>query len=1133
MEMSKDDWAVPEVYSVDEALDFLDPSGGHESDDYAPSIHGSPGGSPILSLLRTEETERGPGVSPVDGPVVSLSAVTALPSIGGILQELPEIISKAAAWRDLRVPPAQESTFSDDMSGVFSQAQRVRSDPIWPRFPPIRKYQEGAAANPRTLRAPVSTYAPLARVEGFTDKGFPTVPPLEPSLTTFFGVKQASTVAGRRPMLTASRDQFVARQTDRMHQCAYQASAAANNIALLVNSMVRIAEQSDTMSSGEAEEIGKAASTALTLSAAVAVSQARITTWATQVHRYLWLQQGSIPEGAGKELIEAPISPDGLFGPQFHTMVESRKSASEQADDIRCHVGWLQPDRRPQQQQRQQRPQHLQQSQQGQRGQRRDQQRRQNRPSAAAGAPSHVSAPPPQRQSLQATSRKGTKNPRSWSAPPAPREPPRKQSRKQLGLPFEQAASDLSVSRRQGSLHKPAVYNQAVIRQRGLTCKPVASGLSVSRQHGFSSVPGRGEMQCVETPSQPFRAGPPLGCFTSNSGKGSGMARHHDYHSTTRTGLPALGALLRVAADMFDGQMDEQADQQREELQELLVKSAISRVPQGEENRRFYSRYFLIPKKTGGMRPILDLSAFNRVIMKRPFHMLTIKQVLEYVHQGDWFMSIDLKDAYFHITIIPKHRKFLRFSFQGISYQFNRLPFGYSLAPRTFSKCVETALEPLHRGGMRVLFYLDDLLLLARSKKEAALQTVQLVSHLSSLGFIVNWKKSCPLPSQVIIYLGVELNSALMRARLSQQRVEKVTALLRRVTPRRVVTALSVMQLLGMMSAGHVVIPLGLLHMRRLQRWFIRLHIDPVRQKRRMVYIPPSVGLDLAYWKNLHVLSVGVPLGRVTSHTAVFTDASLAGWGGTCMSQAVGGQWPAHMSLHINVLELISVWRVIQHFAPLLFNQHVLIRTDNRAAAAYINRQGGVRSAQLLSTARRLLCWAQTHVLSIRAVYIPGVLNRGADLMSRGGPRQGDWSLHPELVSQVWSRFGRAEVDLFAARENAQCALWFSLRTQDHPPLGVDAFAHRPWPKVLLYAFPPVPLIPRFLDRVQEERLTAILIAPERTGASWFPCLQRMLSGRPWEIPWRRDALSQVEGAISGHPVLGQRLWAWPLNGNI
>lgn len=72
--------------------------------------------------------------------------------------------------------------------------------------------------------------------------------------------------------------------------------------------------------------------------------------------------------------------------------------------------------------------------------------------------------------------------------------------------------------------------------------------------------------------------------------------------------------------------------------------------------------------------------------------MLTIRQVLECVHLGD---SIDLKDAYFHVSITPKHMKFLHFSFQGVQYQYNRLPFIYSLAPLTFSKCVETALESL------------------------------------------------------------------------------------------------------------------------------------------------------------------------------------------------------------------------------------------------------------------------------------------------------------------------------------------------------------------------------------------------------------------------------------------------------
>ncbi len=102
--------------------------------------------------------------------------------------------------------------------------------------------------------------------------------------------------------------------------------------------------------------------------------------------------------------------------------------------------------------------------------------------------------------------------------------------------------------------------------------------------------------------------------------------------------------------------------------------------------------------------------------------------------------------------------------------------------------------------------------------------------------------------------------------------------------------------------------------------------MELVLQRQCMVSIPPAVGPDLAYWKTPHVLSASGDTG------------------GMCLTQVVGGQWPAHMSLHINTLELL---KVIQHFAPLQ-NQHVLIRTDNKATAAYINRQGGVHSAYTL-----------------------------------------------------------------------------------------------------------------------------------------------------------------------------------------
>lgn len=75
----------------------------------------------------------------------------------------------------------------------------------------------------------------------------------------------------------------------------------------------------------------------------------------------------------------------------------------------------------------------------------------------------------------------------------------------------------------------------------------------------------------------------------------------------------------------------------------------------------------------------------------------------------------------------------------------------------------------------------------------------------------------------------------------------------------------------------------------------------------------------------------------------------------------------------------------------------------------------------------------------------------------KGKPNLRDWRLHPQIVEMLWMRFGRASVDLFASRGNCHCPMFFSLRDVD-APLGVDALAH-PWPRVLLYAFPPLCLI--------------------------------------------------------------------------
>ena len=79
-----------------------------------------------------------------------------------------------------------------------------------------------------------------------------------------------------------------------------------------------------------------------------------------------------------------------------------------------------------------------------------------------------------------------------------------------------------------------------------------------------------------------------------------------------------------------------------------------------------------------------------------------------------------------------------------------------------------------------------------------------------------------------------------------------------------------------------------------------------------------------------------------------------------------------------------------------------------------------------------------------------------------------EWRLHPAVVAQIWERFGRAEVDLFASRSNTHCPLFFSM-TDRNAPLGMDALAHQ-WPNTLLYAFPPVEMISPILGRVCASR---------------------------------------------------------------
>jgi hypothetical protein len=568
----------------------------------------------------------------------------------------------------------------------------------------------------------------------------------------------------------------------------------------------------------------------------------------------------------------------------------------------------------------------------------------------------------------------------------------------------------------------------------------------------------------------------------------------------------------------------------RAEIAVLLAKDAIEPVPPADMKTGFYSPYFIVPKKGGGLRPILDLRILNRSLHRLPFKMLTQKRIFKCIRPQDWFAAIDLKDAYFHVSILPRHRPFLRFAFEGRAYQYKVLPFGLALSPRVFTKVAEAAIAPMCEQGVRILNYLDDWLILAQSREQLCEHRDMVLSHLSHLGLRVNWEKSKLTPGQRISFLGMELDSVNVTARLTEARVQSVLSCVSTLRRRTAAPLKLFQRLLGHMASVAAVTPLGLLHMRPLQHW---LHDRVPRWAWQSgscrVRVTPHCRQTLSLWSDPSFLRAGVPLEQVSRHSVVSTDASATGWGATFDGHAASGLWTGpQLHWHINCLELLAVRLALSRFKPLLLGKHVLVRSDSTATVAYINRQGGLRSRRMSQLARHLLLWSQKHLRSLRAVFIPGLLNRAADELSRQQVLPGEWRLHPQVVQLIFRRFGTAQVDLFAAPDTSHCQLFYSLT---EGTLGTDALAHS-WPRDLRkYAFPPVSLLAQTLCKVREDEEQVLLVAPYWPNRTWFPELVLLATAPPWPIPLREDLLSQRRGTL-WHPRPDLwKLHVWSLDG--
>ena len=171
-------------------------------------------------------------------------------------------------------------------------------------------------------------------------------------------------------------------------------------------------------------------------------------------------------------------------------------------------------------------------------------------------------------------------------------------------------------------------------------------------------------------------------------------------------------------------------------------------------SRQFLSNLFLADKSDRGKRPVINLKNLNSFIPYQHFKMEGLHLMKDLLQDGDYMCKIDLREVYFTIPINQKYRKYLGFNWEGTLHEFLCLCFELGLAPLMFTKLMKVPIALMQRLNIRLIIYLDDMLIMPRSVQELISHRETVIYLLQNLGFALILKKSVLEPSERIEFLG-------------------------------------------------------------------------------------------------------------------------------------------------------------------------------------------------------------------------------------------------------------------------------------------------------------------------------------------------------------------------------------------
>lgn len=147
----------------------------------------------------------------------------------------------------------------------------------------------------------------------------------------------------------------------------------------------------------------------------------------------------------------------------------------------------------------------------------------------------------------------------------------------------------------------------------------------------------------------------------------------------------------------------------------------------------------LVAKKNGDIRVCVDCTPANLVTQGFDWPLPRLQDIRYRVRGATWFSRLDLKNAFFRISVPAIFRHLTAYLCRGQAYQFRRMPFGLKTAPAVFQRFMDWGLSQFADWAV---WYIDDILITAESLAQLRARERLVRKRLQEMKCVINEEKS-------------------------------------------------------------------------------------------------------------------------------------------------------------------------------------------------------------------------------------------------------------------------------------------------------------------------------------------------------------------------------------------------------